>query len=247
MLKELRFRGKKLIITGIINVVDSIIAKEVDCGTYLNCGREFAVASTKSFTAQIVVLSLIAIWFAQYRNLYISERSLIISKLFNLQNNINLIIEENKLKCKKIAEYLINYNSCFILGIGSFEAIAKEGALLIKEIGYIHAESFNSTSLKYGPYALIHRGFPIILLYPDNENFTKNHIIYDELKSREAYIIAITDINLKGFDELINVENNNENKKYNEILFIIMLQLIAYYIGIIKKNNIDYPRFITTN
>ena len=123
---------------GVINVVDSMIARDVSCGVYLNAGREVGVASTKAFTSQVIVLHLIAIWFAQNRNINETKRITIIESLRRLPIEIRNTIETNEETCKELAEYLKNINNMFVLGKASCEAIAKESSLKIKELTYIH-------------------------------------------------------------------------------------------------------------
>lgn len=238
MLKELRNNGKDLIMVGVVNVVDSLIARDVDCGTYLNCGREFAVASTKAFTSQIVVLSLISIWFAQYKNIHHDKREEIITKMLRLQTDITTVVDQNKDKCKNIAKYLADKNSTFLLGKDTFEAVAREGCLKMKEIGYIHSESYSSSALKHGPYALLTDGFPVFLLCPNDKYFVKNSMTFDELKSRGAYVIGISDRELHGYDQNVKLPA----KGYTEILFTVVLQLVAYYLALEKGVNCDFPR-----
>lgn len=238
MLKKLREKGNDLTIVGVVNVVDSLISRDVDCGTYLNCGREFAVASTKAFSSQIVVLTLIAIWFAQHRNLNIDERERMIKKILRLQNDITFVIESTKDICKEIAKYLVDKTDSFLLGKGTFEAVAREGALKMKEIGYIHTESYSSSALKHGPYALLDEGFPVFLLCPDDKNLVKNRTTLNELKSRNAYTIGISDKEISGFDKFIKIPKGG----YTEILTTIPLQLIAYYLSLEKGINPDFPR-----
>jgi glucosamine--fructose-6-phosphate aminotransferase (isomerizing) len=238
LLKKLRKNGKELIMTGVVNVVDSMIARDVDCGTYLNCGREFAVASTKSFSSQIVVLTLIALWFSQNRNLCSDERKETIKKLLRLQNDITTVIETNKDKCKEIAKHLATYQSSFVLGKGTYEAVAKEGSLKLKEIGYIHTESYSSSALKHGPYALLEDGFPVFLLCPNDKHLSKNQMTFSELKTRGAFVVGISDKELSGFDKFIKLPT----KGYTEILSTVALQLIAYYLSIEKGNNCDFPK-----
>lgn len=232
---------KKMISIGVVNVVDSLIAREVTCGVYLNCGREVAVASTKAFSSQVVVLSLIAVWFSQ--NTHISNNKKLcgecIAKIMRLGADIKVIIERNSVLCKEIADYLLDKNSIFVLGKDTMEPIAKEGALKLKEIGYIHAEGYSSSALKHGPYALLNTGFPIILLTPLDGNFIRNQGTLDELKARGAYVIGISD------DEL----NEKYNKKimvpvgsHREIMSCVILQLISYYLSIKKGINPDFPR-----
>lgn len=224
---------------GAINVVDSLIAREVMCGIYLNCGREFAVASTKAFSSQVVVLTLMTIWFAQNKNLAKEIRQKYISKILNVGGDIFSTIKNNEDKCKKVAQYLLNKNSIFILGKDNMEPIAKEGSLKLKEIGYIHAEGYSSSALKHGPYALLDDGFPVILLIPNDEYYVRNLGILDELKSRGSYVIGISNTELSDkFNETFIVPENS----YLEITFCVVLQLISYYLSISKEINPDFPR-----
>lgn len=227
------------ITVGIVNVVDSLIAREVKCGVYLNCGREFAVASTKAFSSQVVVLSLIAIWFSQneFSEKTCEMRMEIINKIKKLSNDIKLTIDNNLKSCEEIAEYLSDKNSVFVLGKDTFEPIAKEGSLKMKEIGYIHAEGYSSSALKHGPYALLTNGFPVILL--SCKNYVRDLCILDELKSRGAYVIGITDCVMYGnYDKRIVIPKNS----YTEITSCIILQLISYFLSIKKGINPDFPR-----
>jgi glucosamine--fructose-6-phosphate aminotransferase (isomerizing) len=225
---------------GVINVVDSLIAREVDCGVYLNAGREVAVASTKAFTSQVIVLSLISIWFAQINNINEKKRINYISCLNKLKFDLQQLIINCQDKCKEISKLLVNKNSMFILGKGILEFVAKEGALKIKEIGYIHAEGFCSTALKHGPYSLIENNTPIILLTPNDEFFVRNQGILEEIKSRHAFVIGISDIQLS---DKCNIQIYiPSNKIYQNILSIIPMQFIAYFLAIDKNNNPDYPR-----
>ena len=226
---------------GVINVVDSMIAREVECGVYLNCGREVAVASTKAFTSQIIVLTLIALWFSQVRPRPLLETGVHIQKILGLPDEISKAIEVNIEKCQKIAKMLKDKSSIFLLGRGTLFSVAREGALKLKEIGYIHAEGYSSAALKHGPYALLTPGFPVILL---STTQTASNTIYDELKAREATVITIGTIgpvDLKDCDDY-NIKLSETG--HTEVLATIMLQLIAYYLSIEKGINPDYPRNI---
>lgn len=228
-----------LSLVGVINVVDSLIAREVDCGIYLNCGREFAVASTKAFTSQVVVLTLVAMWFDQQKNGYRETHKDYATRLLRLPIDIKTTIELNEQKCKDLAIILENKKSVFLLGRGKFEAIAKEGSLKLKEIGYIHAEGYSSLALKHGPYALLDDGYPVILLTPRNKDFVRNQGILDELKGRDAFVIGISDTNLS---DNYNVQFEIPSGSYTEITSVVVLQLIAYYLGIQKGIDVDFPR-----
>lgn len=235
-------RDKKLydlLFLGVINVVDSLIAREVDCGVYLNCGREFAVASTKAFTSQCIVLTLIAIWFDQQKNGYNEIHKDYATKLLRLPIDIKTTIELNESKSKDIAKILEDKKSIFLLGKGKFEAIANEGSLKLKEIGYIHAEGYSSLALKHGPYALLDDGYPVILLTPKNKDFIRNQSTFDELKGRNAFVIGISDNKLS---DKYDVQFEIPFGSYCEITSVIILQLIAYYLGITKGINVDFPK-----
>lgn len=228
---------------GIVNVVDSLIAREVDCGCYLNAGREVAVASTKSFTSQCVMLSMVAIWFSQNKKIHCEKRYKYIKDLYNLQMDIIDLL--GKLE-EDITETILNiftHSSCFILGKGKSEAIAREGALKMKEITYIHCEGCSTSSLKHGPFALLSDNFPVIMLSTNPEDSASIENIYQEIKSRNANIVFITN-NEKNLEdkEKSNVLLVPENKTYNELLSVLYLQMIAYKIALKKEINPDFPK-----
>jgi len=228
-------KNNDIITIGIINVVDSLIAREVDCGCYLNAGREVGVASTKSFVSQVILLSMIAIWFAQIKNINLNQRKKYIKDLRNLSLDIKTILETNN-----IDEFLPLFgNNCFVLGKGMGEAIAKEGALKIKELSYIHAEGYSTSSLKHGPFALLEPNFPVILISPTNKHFSKNMNAYEEIKSRHATIILITDNTKLNVPNTIHIPTN---KTYNDLLCIIPLQLMSFKLSLLRECEIDFPR-----
>ena len=230
-------RSKGLFIIGVVNVVDSLIAREVDCGCYLNAGREVAVASTKAYTSQIILLCLIAIWFSQEKNINNSLREKYIKNLRNLHKDIRSTIELSESSMEEIVP-LFKHHSCFILGKGKSESVAKEGALKIKEISYIHAEGYSTSSLKHGPFALLHNDFPVVLLGLDNEHYQKNENAYEEIKSRHASIIFITDKDINR-DNMIKI---TYNELFQDLLSIIPLQILAYRLSLERKLNPDMPR-----
>jgi glucosamine--fructose-6-phosphate aminotransferase (isomerizing) len=223
-----------LITIGVVNVVDSMIARESSCGVYLNAGREVGVASTKSFTSQTVVLTLIAIWFSQERGTCLEKRRKLISDLRNLSWQIEKVLEKWQL-VKDLVPLIDKTKSCFILGKGSSEAIAKESALKLKEISYIHAEGFSSSALKHGPFALITNNLPIFILDVDIEHTDKNSNAYAEVKAREAHVIKI------GSDNSCDLQIDY-NKTFGGLLANIYLQILSFEISLISGNNPDYPR-----
>lgn len=233
-------KEKGLFTIGVVNVVDSLIAREVNCGCYLNAGREVAVASTKSFTSQCILLSMIAVWFSQNKNIHNGKRLLYIKDLYNLQKDVIDVFADIEEKITKHID-MFNNSSCFLLGKGKSEAIAKEGALKIKEITYIHSEGYSTSSLKHGPFALLTDDFPVIIIALNDEFYTKNENAYNEIKSRNAKILFITD-NTSAIHDKENVILIPENKNYGEIFAVIILQLLAYKLSIVRGINPDFPK-----
>ena len=229
---------------GIVNKVDSLIAREVDCGVYLNCGSEISVASTKSFTSMLIVLSLIEMWF----NINFNNNKKI-NSLRSLSSTLtSFLYDFNFLKSiENITNFICDnaINNIFILGKNKLYPIALEAALKIKEVTYIHAEGFSAGSLKHGPFALLDKTNLTILLidYNDDNNYNNLKSTYYEIKGRETNIITIT--NSKQAVEELNCSNYIILPKldyYNEIIFTIALQYLAYNISIAKGINPDKPR-----
>ena len=234
-------KDNNLFLIGIVNVVDSLIARSVNCGCYLNAGREVAVASTKSFTSQVILLSMLAIWFSQIHKTKDNIKNQYIKDLRNLKMNMEKTISISYKLVEQLLKYF-NHNSCFLLGKGKTEAIAKEGALKIKEISYIHAEGYSSSSLKHGPFALLYKHFPVIIIALDDENFNKIQNAIEEVLARHAKIILITNktINIKSSNIIIIKIPYNET--YGDLLSIIPIQLLAYKLSLQKSVNPDMPR-----
>ena len=232
-------KNQNIFSIGIINVIDSLIAREVDCGIYCNAGRENGVASTKAFTNQVVSLALLSIWFSQIHNLNYSIRKQFINDIQNLSNDFDKCLKNINNQIDEKVELLNNYNSLFILGKNTDESVAKEGSLKIKEISYIHSEAYSSSSLKHGPFALLDKNMPVIIL---NNNFNYESKVlncYEEVKSRNSKIIFVT--NNKNLDK----ENTiivPYNKTFSSLLAIIPLQLIAYNLSIKREINPDKPK-----
>lgn len=240
-------KNKDIMTIGIINVVDSMIAREVDCGIYCNAGKEVGVASTKAFTSQVVCLSMLAIWFAQLHDISYKSRIKMISDLHNLSNDILHTISCCQEKIISISKK-ISANNMFLLGKGSDEFIAKEGSLKIKEISYIHSEGYSSSSLKHGPFALLDENFPVIILNLDQSHNVKTINCYHEVISRNSPVIFISNDNsiLKENSILNDIQTETilipENKTYASLLGIIPIQLLAYNLSINKNINPDKPK-----
>jgi glutamine---fructose-6-phosphate transaminase (isomerizing) len=231
-------QDNNLFLIGIVNVIDSMIAREVDCGVYLNAGREVAVASTKCFTNQVIILSLISIWFSQIHNKNSKKRTDFIKDLRQLPNHIKKSVDLSKLIIPNIID-IVNTNNIFILGKSGSEAIAKEAALKIKEISYIHAEGCSGSSLKHGPFALLSPEFPVILIAPYDDYYSKMKNVYEQIKSRMSPILFITNHDECEIENAIVLPYN---KKFGDLLSIIPLQILAYQLSIKRNLNPDFPR-----
>ena len=231
--------NKDIFTIGIVNVVDSLIARTVHCGCYLNAGKEVAVASTKSFTNQSILLSMLSVYFMQLKNKYTLKSKKIVKSLHNISEQIEKTISQVKDNCLKYSKEIYEKNSLFVVGKGLGCHVAKEGALKIKEISYIHAEGYSCSSLKHGPFGLLEKDYPVILIIINDETFNKTLNAYNEIKSRHANILVITDKYNKLFEKQIVIPNDDV---FSSLLAIIPLQLIAYNISILRGLNPDFPR-----
>lgn len=238
-------KDEGIFIFSIVNVVGSLIAREAACGIYLNAGREVAVASTKSFTSQCLALSLIAIWYAEQNENTKQKRREFINCIRNLPSHCQDVLNNLSERLAKVVEYLTDYEgSMFILGRDLGEPIAAEAALKIKEVTYLHAEGYPAGCLKHGPFALIQPGTPIILLTLDDENAGKMELAAEEVKTRGAYNILITNQSAENikthlYNHVVQIPNN---KIFGSMLAILPLQMLAYQLAIAKGYNPDYPR-----
>jgi len=229
---------------GVVNVVDSLIARETNCGVYLNAGREVAVASTKSFTNQCIILSMIAVWFSQHSGKNSEKRKQIICDLRNISIQLNTSLMSIEKTVQNVLPLIHNNKSMFILGKGFGYSIALEGALKIKEVAYIHAEGYSTTELKHGPIALIDTNTPVIIIDIDYEHRDKTNNAYNEIVSRNACVIMITNdehsvCKLKHPNNTILIANN---KTYGGILAIAIIQLMSYHLAVECEHNPDFPR-----
>ena len=231
-------KSNNILTIGVVNVVGSQLSKLTDCGVYLNAGKEVGVASTKAFTSQSIVLSLIGVYISQLKNIYHQEREEIISDLKKYQTDLSIILNQSKIESKHLADK-IDRNSLFVLGKEEGYAIASEGSLKIKEISYLHCESYPSSSLKHGPFGLLEKDFPVILIDIGEKHRKKKLNVYQEISCRGANVITITDDNNMNRDNTIIIPQNNT---FGYLLSIIPLQYLSYYLSIKKNINPDYPR-----
>lgn len=229
-------KDRKIITMGIINVEGSLIARETDCCVYVRALREVSVASTKSFTNQCIILSKIASWFSQEKNTNIEKRSEIIEDVVKLDQDLQECFTESTVsKIRNLAKELKFSKTIFTLGKRQSYAIALESCLKIKEVAYIHAEGYNSSALKHGPFALIYPRLPVILLDIDDVHKSINHNTLQELSARDALIIRISN------DETGDLCIPN-NKTFGGLLANTQIQLLSYYIAIELGHNPDFPK-----
>jgi len=242
--------NKGLPVISVVNVVGSMIARSTGVGVYVNAGRENAVASTKAFTCQVTVLSLISLWFSKMQNsIDRHKREALSESLHRLPTNVGMLLrshipEQIKALAKNLVERKVEH--MFVLGKGPAMPIALEGALKIKEISYIHAEGYPGGALKHGPFALIEEGMPIIFVILDDDNAQKMVTAVEEVRARGAFTITVTNAtNLfkgrKNMGEVIIVPNNGP---MSSILCVIPLQLLAYELSILRGINPDRPRHL---
>lgn len=240
-------KNKRCLTMGIINKVDSLIAREVECGVYLNAGLEISVASTKSFTSMLVVLSLVSMWFVNNHH----NNNMKIDSLRFLSHSAKQMLFSNSITSKLTALrtniILKNYSSIFILGKHKLYPVACESSLKIKEVCYIHCEGFSAGSLKHGPFALLDNTNLTLLLIDSNDiaNYNNLKSTYYEIIGRETNLFVITN-SQNVINELQVAEQNcmliNKLDYYNEILFTMLLQKLAYIISIAKGINPDKPK-----
>jgi glucosamine--fructose-6-phosphate aminotransferase (isomerizing) len=226
-------------IVGIINVIGSLISRRTIENIYTNCGRENAVASTKSCTSQIMACLLLSIYKAELnKNLDPIIKNKFLTDLNRLESDIIAVLSmEDKIKTLASTLLTKNISSMFLLGKDELHGAALEGALKIKEIAYIHAEGFHIAALKHGPYAMIEKDTPILLLYKQRDHFVKS--IVEEIKTRGAYVIEIS------YDVIDNSENSivlPNNKTFTGLIAVLVLQLLSYHLSLAKGINPDRPR-----
>lgn len=238
-------KEKGAFIYGICNVVDSSIARLTDAGSYTHAGPEIGVASTKAFTAQLAVLSMIAIKLAKHKGTISKEKfNSLITELDSIPDKIEKLIKSTEEQIKNISLQYENVHNFLYLGRGYNYPIALEGALKLKEISYIHAEGYPAAEMKHGPIALIDENMPVVVIAPRTEHYEKIVSNIQEINSRKGKVIAIVtegDTQVKNMvAEAIEIPDVSEC--FSPILASIPLQLLAYYIAILRGVNVDQPR-----
>ena len=237
-------RPKGAFVFGVCNVVGSSIARETHAGAYTHAGPEIGVASTKAFTTQITVLTLIALKLAQEKGtLSQSKYHEYLAELEAIPAKVEKALLSNPLVEEISATYKDSSN-CLYLGRGYNFPVALEGALKLKEISYIHAEGYPAAEMKHGPIALIDEQMPVVVIATKKGHYEKVVSNIQEIKSRKGKIIAIVtegDQTVKELaDHVIEVPETSES--LSPLLTTIPLQLLSYHIAVMRGCNVDQPR-----
>ena len=238
---EAKLRGARTL--GLVNVVGSTIAREVDGGLYLRAGPEVGVASTKAFTSQVAALTLVTLRLARLRNLGIMQGRAIIEALRKIPAQIKDILARAP-EIEGIASHFEGSNNALYLGRGVNFPVALEGALKLKEISYIHAEGYPAAEMKHGPIALIDENMPVVFIAPKDTVYGKIVSNIEEVKARGGRVIAIVnekDAEMTRLTDFCFVIPTTLNV-LTPLLTVIPLQLLSYYVAVRRGCNVDQPR-----
>jgi len=237
-------KSKGATIMGVCNVVGSSIPRMTDMGLYIHAGPEIGVASTKAFTSQVTVLILLALWIAKQKKSITEEQfNILIEELNSVPEKVESILGKIGL-IKSVAQKYKDRTNALFLGRGYGFPTALEGALKLKEISYIHAEGYPAAEMKHGPIALIDENMPVFIIATKGASYEKVLSNIQEIKARNGKVIAIVtkgdEIIRKLADELIEIPQISE--PLIPLLAVIPLQLISYYIAVLRGCNVDQPR-----
>ncbi|WP_312077343.1 glutamine--fructose-6-phosphate transaminase (isomerizing) [Chryseobacterium sp.] len=238
-------KEKGAFIYGICNVVDSSIARITDAGSYTHAGPEIGVASTKAFTAQLTILSLIALKLGKHNgNLGNAEFMNLIAELDAIPKRIDEVLNLTHELTQNSAKDFVNATNFLYLGRGYNYPAALEGALKLKEISYIHAEGYPAAEMKHGPIALIDENMPIVIIAPKKGHYDKIVSNVQEIKARKGKVIAVVnkgDQQVSAMADYV-IEIPETSECFSPIVASVPLQLLAYYIAVYRGTNVDQPR-----
>jgi glucosamine--fructose-6-phosphate aminotransferase (isomerizing) len=237
-------KSKGATIFGICNVVGASIPRLSHAGVYTHAGPEIGVASTKAFTAQVTVLTLMALYMAQQRGKITQSKMVhLLTELENIPALVEKCLLSNE-NIKNISEAFKDASNFLFLGRGSGFPVALEGALKLKEISYIHAEGYPAAEMKHGPIALIDEEMPVVFIATKNSSYEKVISNIQEVKARKGRVIAIVtegDIIVKNMADFI-IEIPDADEIFLPLLATIPLQLLSYHIAVLRGCNVDQPR-----
>jgi len=241
-LREAKSNGATVL--GVVNVVGSTIARETDAGVYLHTGPEIGVASTKAFTGQVTVLTMMAIQLAQYRETITAKKAdELIKALSQIPVKIQEILDQHE-EIERISQLFTYAPNFLYLGRSYSFPVALEGALKLKEISYIHAEGYPAAEMKHGPIALIDEMMPVLVISATNHTNDKMVSNIEEVKARKGRIIAVVNPlhdEVKNLAEFV-IEIPATLDELSPLLSVIPLQLLSYYIAVNRGCDVDQPR-----
>ncbi|HVH68847.1 MAG TPA: glutamine--fructose-6-phosphate transaminase (isomerizing) [Gemmatimonadales bacterium] len=240
-LREAKRRGARTL--GLVNVVGSTIAREVDGGIYLHAGPEIGVASTKAFTSQIAALALLTLKMGRLRSLSILQGREVVRALGRLPELVERVLAKAP-EVERIAERMMRATNVLYLGRGYNFPVALEGALKLKEISYIHAEGYPAAEMKHGPIALIDDLMPVVFLAPQDAVYQKVVSNVEEVKARGGRVFAVLTEGDTALARLADhkIEVPETLDVLTPVLTVLPLQLLAYYIAVRRGCNVDQPR-----
>jgi glucosamine--fructose-6-phosphate aminotransferase (isomerizing) len=240
-LREAKRRGARTL--GLVNVVGSTIAREVDGGIYLHAGPEIGVASTKAFTSQIAALALLTLTMGRLRALSILQGREVVRALRKLPDLVAQVLAKAP-EVERIAERMMRATNVLYLGRGYNFPVALEGALKLKEISYIHAQGYPAAEMKHGPIALIDELMPVVFVAPRDAVYQKILSNVEEVRARGGRVIAVVTEGDTGVAKLADhkIEVPETLDPLAPVLTVLPLQLLAYYIAVRRGCNVDQPR-----
>ncbi|TVR19249.1 MAG: glutamine--fructose-6-phosphate transaminase (isomerizing) [Balneolaceae bacterium] len=242
-MREAKKRGA--LVLGICNVVGSTISRDTDAGVFTHAGPEIGVASTKAFTAQVVVLTMMALAVGKHKGVLSNDdMKMYINELLMLPSKVEYILEHANEPIKKMASLFTYAPNFLYLGRSYNFPVALEGALKLKEISYIHAEGYPAAEMKHGPIALIDEMMPVVVIAATEHTNDKMISNIEEVKARKGRIIAImNDVNsdVKDISDF-HISIPTTKDCFSPLLTVIPLQLLSYYIAVNRGCNVDQPR-----
>jgi glucosamine--fructose-6-phosphate aminotransferase (isomerizing) len=231
-------------VIGVCNVVGSSISRATDAGVYTHAGPEIGVASTKAFTAQVAVLAMIALFIGRSKyNISAEQYSELVEELYSVPSMIAEVLKKAD-TIKHVAELFRDATNFLFLGRGCYYPVALEGALKLKEISYIHAEGYPAAEIKHGPIALVDEKMPVIFIACKDKSYEKIVSNIQVVKARHGVVIAIVnegDTTVAAMADYV-LEVPKCNTAVGALVAVVPLQLLSYYIAVLRGCNVDQPR-----
>ena len=236
-------KDKGALALGVVNSVGSSISRNTDAGVYLRVGPEIGVASTKAFTGQVAVLTMMALFLGRRRFTSVEKTKHMIAELESIPDKIEIVLEQAE-RIKSVTEKYVQRENWLFMGRGYNYPTALEGALKLKEISYIHAEGMPAAEMKHGPIALINEGMPAVFIANRGAQYTKVLANIEEVRARGGHIIAVA---TEGDNEIEQVAHDvlwvpEVAEPLSPLLTVVPLQLMAYYAAVLRGHDVDKPR-----